>query len=83
MTKPDNRYEEAIVAAHSTPSLRRNQITRAVKKLNMEFDAQFSRMSLADRDEFLDRMFPEDGITVIRENEKKSAPESNLGLTGG
>jgi hypothetical protein len=52
--------EEEILAAYSTPGLRRNQLTRASKKLMIGFDAQHSSMSRAERDEFLDRMFPEE-----------------------
>lgn len=63
--------EEAVLAAYSPPSLRRNQLTRASKKLMMEFDAQYSSMTVTERDEFLDRMFPEEAAkNVIGESPK-------------
>lgn len=52
--------EEEILAAYSTPSLRRNILPRGAKKLNMEFDAQFNKMTKVERDEFLDKLYPED-----------------------
>ena len=52
--------EEETIAKHSTPSLRRNVLPRHAKKLNMEFDAQYNWMTKADRDEFLDKLYPED-----------------------
>ena len=53
-------YEEEILTQHSTPNLRRNILPRSAKKLNMEFDAQFNKMTKADRDEFLDTIYPEE-----------------------
>jgi len=53
-------YEEEILAKHSTPSLRRNELPRSAKKLNMEFDAQFNKMTKVERDEFLDALYPEE-----------------------
>jgi hypothetical protein len=53
-------YEEEILAKHSTPSLQRNILPRIAKKLNMEFDAQFNKMTKAERDEFLDGLYPEE-----------------------
>ena len=52
--------EDEILAAHSTPSLRRNVLPRDAKKLNMEFDAQFNKMTKAERDEFLDKLYPDE-----------------------
>jgi hypothetical protein len=76
----DNRYEEGVVAAHSTPSLKRNQLTRSAKKLSMEFDERYRSMSKADRDAFLDQLFPEER-EVFRDDGKKFAQESEIGLT--
>lgn len=56
-------YEEDILAKHSTPSLRRNVLPRSAKKLNMEFDAQFNKMTKQDRDAFLDAIYPTETIT--------------------
>lgn len=53
-------YEDGILAKHSTDSLRRNTLPRSAKKLNMEFDAQFNKMTKVERDEFLDAIYPED-----------------------
>lgn len=55
-------YEEEILAAHSTPGLRRNILPRSAKKLNMEFDARFNKMTKVDRDEFLDKLYPDEII---------------------
>lgn len=52
--------EDETIARYSTPSLRRNVLTRAAKKLNMEFDGTFSKMTRAERKEFLDQHFPEE-----------------------
>ena len=52
--------EDEILAAHSTPGLRRNVLPRQAKKLNMEFDAQFNKMTKAERDEFLDKLYPDE-----------------------
>jgi hypothetical protein len=56
-------YEEEILAKHSAPRLRRNILPRAAKKLNMEFDAQFNKMTAAERDEFLDAIYPEEATS--------------------
>jgi len=53
-------YEEEIIAKHSTQGLQRNVLSRASKKLNMEFDSQFNKMTKSDRDEFLDMIYPEE-----------------------
>lgn len=52
--------EDEILAQYSTPGLRRNQLTRTAKKINMEFDERLKGMSIAERDEFLDKHFPEE-----------------------
>ena len=52
-------YEDEIVAKYATPGLCRNVLSRQSKKLNMEFDAQFNKMTKEERDEFLDAMYPE------------------------
>lgn len=52
--------EQEVLERYSTPGLRRNQLTRASKKLNMEFDERLGGMTKTERDAFLDRMFPED-----------------------
>ena len=49
--------EEETLAKHSTPRLRRNVLPREAKKLNMEFDAQFNRMTPSEREEFLDSIY--------------------------
>ena len=56
----DAMTEDEILAAHSTPGLRRNVLPRYAKKLNMEFDAQFNKMTKAERDEFLDKLYPDE-----------------------
>jgi len=53
-------YEEEILAKHSTPNLRRTELPRSAKKLIMEFDAQYNKMTKQDRDEFLDSIYPEE-----------------------
>lgn len=55
-----NTTEEEVLANYSTVGLKRNQLTRASKKLNMEFDERNNGMTKQDRDEFLDRYYPED-----------------------
>jgi hypothetical protein len=60
---PSNEYEESILAQHSTPGLKRNKLTRASKKLNLEFDEHYSGMTRQERDDLLDRIFPESVIT--------------------
>lgn len=53
-------YEEEILAKHSTDRLRRNLLPRQAKKLNMEFDPQYNKMTKVERDEFLDNLYPEE-----------------------
>lgn len=53
-------YEEEILARHSTPNLRRNILPRSAKKLNMEFDSNYAHMTPAHRDEFLDKLYPDE-----------------------
>ncbi len=72
----DRGYEESVVARYSTPGLRRNQLTRSAKKLMMEFDAQYSGMSPAERDQFLDQMFPEKPKRRRGQRVKKNFTES-------
>jgi hypothetical protein len=55
--------EDEILQKYSTPGLRRNVLPRHAKKLNMEFDAQFNKMTKADRDAFLDELYPGEGET--------------------
>jgi hypothetical protein len=50
--------EEEIIARYSTPGLKKNQLTREIKKLIMTFDGQYSNMTKQERDEFLDKHFP-------------------------
>ena len=52
--------EEETLAKNSSPNLRRNILPRSAKKLNMEFDAQFNKMTKAERDEFLDKLYPDE-----------------------
>lgn len=52
--------EEEVLKLHSTPRLRRNVLPREAKKLNMEFDQNFNTMTKADRDAFLDKIYPEE-----------------------
>jgi hypothetical protein len=56
-------YEDDIIAKHSTPGLRRNVLPRSAKKLNMEFDARFNKMTKTDRDEFLNAIYPAESNT--------------------
>lgn len=56
----DNTTEQDVLDKYSTTGLKRNQLTRASKKLNMEFDARNRGMSKQDRDDFLNRYYPED-----------------------
>lgn len=51
--------EEEILAQFSTSGLRKNQLTRAAKKWNMDFDLNFRHFSAVEREEFLDNIFPE------------------------
>lgn len=51
--------EDEVLAKYSTPGLRRTELTRTSKKLNMEFDERFSDMDRESRKAFLDRYFPE------------------------
>lgn len=53
-------YEEEILEKCSTPGLRRNVLSRPAKKMIMEFDAQFNKMTKTDRDEFLDKLYPDE-----------------------
>lgn len=53
-------YEEKILAEHSTFGLRRSVLSRSAKKLNMEFDPRFNKMTKTERDEFLDAIFPDE-----------------------
>lgn len=53
-------HEEDVLAKCSTPGLRRNVLSRFAKKMNMEFDAQFNRMTKVERDEFLDKLYPDE-----------------------
>jgi len=50
--------EEETLAKNSTPGLRRNVLSREAKKLNMEFDALYNKMTKVERDEFLDALYP-------------------------
>lgn len=52
-------YEEEILAQYSTSGLRRNELIRSAKKLNMEFDENYRHMSKAERNELLGKLFPE------------------------
>jgi hypothetical protein len=52
-------YEEEILAKHSTDRLRRNILPREAKKLNMEFDENYRHMTMRERDELLDALYPE------------------------
>jgi hypothetical protein len=52
--------EEEILAKYSPPRLRRNILPREAKKLNMEFDGQFQHLTRAEREEFLDALYPPD-----------------------
>jgi hypothetical protein len=53
-------YEEEILTKHSTSGLRRNVLPREAKKLNMEFDENYRHMTIAERDELLDKLYPEE-----------------------
>lgn len=51
--------EAEILEKYSTLGLRKTELTRATKKLNMEFDGQFAAFSRKESDEFLDKYFGE------------------------
>ncbi len=53
-------YEEEILAANSTSSLQRNVLPRSTKKQNMEFDENYRYMTRKERDEFLDKLYPQE-----------------------
>lgn len=50
-------YEEHVLKLYSTPGLRKNEVSRASKKWNMEFDPRFRDMSKQDREAFLDEIY--------------------------
>lgn len=50
--------EKEVLAKYSTPGLQRGELTRSSKKHLMEFDATFNTMTKQERDDFLDKMFP-------------------------
>lgn len=50
--------EDQILEKYSTSGLRKNQLTRQTKKLNMEFDERYN-MTKKEREEFLDLYYPE------------------------
>ena len=52
--------ENEVLKNHSSPRLRRNVLPKEAKKLNMEFDPQFNKMTKAERDEFLDTIYPDE-----------------------
>ena len=52
--------EQETLAKYSTPSLQRNILSRQAKKLNMEFDSNYAHMTRAERDAFLDALYPEE-----------------------
>lgn len=51
--------EAEILERYSTPGLRKTELTRSTKKINMEFDGQFVGFSRKERDELLDKYFGE------------------------
>lgn len=51
--------EAEVLKKYSTPGLRKNELTRESKKFNLEFDENFRYMTQKERNEFLDRHFPE------------------------
>jgi len=56
--KPDNSYEQSIIDRHTTPGLSRGVLTREAMALNMEFNENYRHMTKAERNEFLDKLFP-------------------------
>jgi hypothetical protein len=60
---PDNSYEESILAQYSTPGLKRNGFTRLGKKEWLDF--AHPKMTKAERDELLDKLFPEERQTNV------------------
>lgn len=57
--------EHEILEQYSTPGLRRNELTRQAKKLNMEFDENYRHLTKAERDELLDKLFPPEDVNAI------------------
>jgi hypothetical protein len=47
MSIPDNSHEEAIIAVYSTPSLRRNELTRYGKAWQL-YDLKLSGAEISD-----------------------------------
>jgi hypothetical protein len=54
-TLPDNSYEESIVAANSTPGLKKNQLTYAAKKEHL--NSQGMSKYPEDRDKLLAQIY--------------------------
>ena len=52
--------EKEILDKYSTPGLKKNSLDRAAKKMSMEFDENYRHMTPAQREEFLDKHFPEE-----------------------
>ena len=60
MESPKEPLSEAeILAKYSTPGLRKHELDRFAKKMNMEFDAQCNHITQEERNEFLNKHFPE------------------------
>ncbi len=52
--------EEEVIKKFSTAGLQRGVLSREAKKLNMEFDPMYNKMTKAERDEFLDKLYPDE-----------------------
>lgn len=49
--------EDEVLNKYSTDGLKRNILSRSAKRLNMEFDPQYDKMTKQERDEFLDKLY--------------------------
>jgi len=52
--------EDEVLMKYSTPGLRRSELTRTAKKMNMEFDENYRHLTVIERNEILDKLFPEE-----------------------
>lgn len=72
--------EAEVLDKYSTPGLRKHELDRFAKKMNMEFDALCNHMTKEERDEFLDKHFPETtNETATNEINLGEVPGSSCG----
>lgn len=67
--------EKEVLAKYSTPGLKKNLLTRASKREAMEFDENYRHLTLQEREEFLDRMFPTEPASPLPD-QLASRPEN-------